>query len=143
VKISPISVISVLFLEDTMGIVYTTIKVRNPLKDQESIEVTAKVDTGATLLVISDQIAKEFTFPVIRTQTVKYANAETADRDVVWGVELEICGRKGIFEAIVEPNKQYPLIGAVVMETLDLIIEPRSFKVYPNPRSQLPMVEIE
>jgi clan AA aspartic protease len=126
-----------------MGIVYTTIKVRNPLKDQESIEVTAKVDTGATLLVISDQIAKEFTFPVIRTQTVKYANAETADRDVVWGVELEICGRKGIFEAIVEPNKQYPLIGAVVMETLDLIIEPRSFKVYPNPRSQLPMVEIE
>ncbi len=29
------------------------------------------------------------------------------------------------------------------METLDLIVEPRSLEVYPNPRSHLPMAEIE
>lgn len=58
-------------------------------------------------------------------------------------VEVEICGRKGWFEAIVEPKKKYPLIGAIVMESLDLIVEPRSMGVYPNPRSRLPMAEIE
>jgi hypothetical protein len=47
------------------------------------------------------------------------------------------------FEAVVEPNKRYALVGAIVMETLDLIVEPRSLQLYPNPRSKLPMAEIE
>jgi hypothetical protein len=53
---------------------------------------------------------------VIRKQTVKYANEETSQRDIVGIVEVEVCGRKGWFEAIVEPKKQYALLGAVVME---------------------------
>jgi len=126
-----------------MGIVYTTIKVGNPLKDKEFVKLEGKVDTGATLLVLPEDVVKEFEFPVVRRQTVKYANEETADRDIVWGVEVEICERRGIFEAVVEPKKKYPLIGAVVMESLDLIIEPRSMGIYPNPRSKLPMAEIE
>jgi len=48
-----------------------------------------------------------------------------------------------VFEAIVEPKKKYALIGAVVMETLDLIVEPRSLGIYPNSRSVLPMAEVE
>lgn len=126
-----------------MGIVYTNIKLRNALTDSETVELNAKVDTGATLLVIPGDVSKEFEFPIIRKQNVKYANEETAERDVVWGVEVEICDRKGIFEAIVEPKKRYTLVGAIVMETLDLIVEPRSLQIYPNPRSKLPMAEIE
>ncbi len=126
-----------------MGIIYTTIKIRNPLTESEFIELNGKVDTGATLLVLPGDVAKKFSFPKIRREIVKYANEETAERDIVWGVELEICGRKGMFEAIVEPKKSYALIGAVVMESLDLIVEPRSLAIYPNPRSDLPMAEIE
>ncbi|MEW6609225.1 MAG: hypothetical protein AB1414_17570 [bacterium] len=126
-----------------MGIVYTTIKLRNPLKDKPAVEIDAKVDTGATLLVLPEKIVKEFDFSIIRKDTVKYANEEIAQRDIVGVVEVEICDRKGWFEAIVEPKKEYPLIGAVVMESLDLIVEPRSFGIYPNPRSKLPMAEIE
>ncbi|HEO64572.1 MAG TPA: hypothetical protein ENI73_01760 [Spirochaetes bacterium] len=105
-----------------MGIIYTTIKIRNPLTESEFIELNGKVDTGATLLVLPGDVAKKFSFPKIRREIVKYANEETAERDIVWGVELEICGRKGMFEAIVEP---------------------RSLAIYPNPRSDLPMAEIE
>ncbi len=126
-----------------MGMVYTNIKLRNALTDREAVKLNAKVDTGATLLVIPGDVSEEFQFPIIRKQIVKYANEETAEKDVVWGVEVEICDRKGIFEAVVEPNKRYALVGAIVMETLDLIIEPRSLRVYPNPRSELPMAEIE
>jgi len=126
-----------------MGIVYVTARIRHPLQDIPPADVQAKVDTGATLLVLPQAVADEFAFPVIRKQSVKYANEETAERDVVWGVEVELCGRKGIFEAVVEPKKKYALIGAVVMESLDLIVEPRSLGVYPNPRSDLPMAEIE
>ena len=123
--------------------VYTNIKLKNALTDSEAVELDAKVDTGATLLVIPGDVSEEFQFPIIRKQNVKYANAETAQRDVVWGVEVEICDRKGVFEAVVEPNKRYALVGAIVMEALDLIVEPRSLQIYPNPRSKLPMAEIE
>ena len=139
---------------ETMGHVYTTIKIRNPLTKSKIVEIDAKVDNGATMLVLPGSIAKELNFPKIRKQVVKYlpcgissiqqgANEEIAEKQVIWGFELEICNRKGIFEAVIEPKKTYPLIGAIVMETLDLIIEPRSLKIYPNPRSKLPMAEIE
>jgi len=126
-----------------MGIVYSSIKVRNPLKRKAAVEIKAKVDTGATLLVLPGQVAEDFGFKAIRKETVKYANEDTAERDVVGVVEVELCGRKGWFEAVVEPKKNCALIGAVVMESLDLIVEPRSLGIYPNPRSKLPMAEIE
>lgn len=124
-----------------MGIIYTNIKLRNALTDSEAVELKAKVDTGATLLVIPGDVSEEFEFPIIRRQNVKYANEETAEKDVVWGVEVEICDRKGVFEAIVEPKKRYALVGAIIMETLNLIIEPRSLQIYPNPRSIFPWLK--
>lgn len=127
-----------------MGITYTTLKIRNPLTNSEVIEMSAKVDTGATMLVLPESLTTQLNFPKIRKQVVKYANEETAERDIVAGVEVEICGRKGWFEAIVEPKKTYALLGCVIMETLDLIVEPRELGIYPNPRSPtLPMAEIE
>ncbi|MBI3269051.1 MAG: hypothetical protein HYZ53_08510 [Planctomycetes bacterium] len=126
-----------------MGLVYTMVKLRNPTTAQVLTEVRAKLDFGATLAVLPGDLAAWYKFPVIRRQTVKYANEETAERDVVGMVEIEICGRTGWFEAIVEPKKTYPLIGAVVMESLDLILEPRGLGVYPNPRSVQPMAEVE
>jgi clan AA aspartic protease len=126
-----------------MGLIYTDIKLRNPMNGQPALEIKAKVDTGATLLVIPGSVAQAFNFPLLRKQNVKYANEEVAERDVVWGVEIEICGRKGVFEAVVEPKKDYVLIGAVVMESLDLLASPRNLSAYPDPRSNLPMAEIE
>lgn len=57
---------------------------------------------------------------------------------------MEVCQRKGVFEAIIEPRKKYALLGAIVMEALDLIVDPRGLQIYPNPRSpNMPMAEIE
>ncbi|MBI4658282.1 MAG: hypothetical protein HY735_05430 [Verrucomicrobia bacterium] len=126
-----------------MGVFNATVKLRNATSPSDVLELPAKVDTGATLLVLPQIIADQLKLTSIRRQRVKHANEETADRDVVGVVELEVCGRKGWFEAIVEPKKSYALMGAVVMETLDLIVEPRQMKVYPNPRSIIPMAEIE
>lgn len=126
-----------------MGTIYTILKIRNPLTNSEIVELEAKVDTGATLLVWPESTALHFNFPKIRKQIVKYTNEETAERDIVCGVEVEVCGRKGWFEAIVEPGKKYALLGTIVMDTLDLIIDPRGLQIYPNPRSpSLPMAEI-
>ena len=127
-----------------MGIFYETILVRNVLIGGEPVELSVKVDTGATMLVLPGWLQQQLQFPVIRTQVVRYANEETAEREVVYGIEATICERKGVFEAVVEPEKRYGLLGAIVMEALDLIADPRSQKLYVNPRSpQIPMAEIE
>lgn len=126
-----------------MGLVYTKIKIRNLLTKSDYLEIDSKIDAGATLLVIPEKVVKELDLPIIRQQNVKYANEDVQERSVVWGVEVTLCGRTGVFEAIVEPKKNYALTGAVVMEALDLIVEPRSLGIYPNPRSSLPMAEIE
>lgn len=127
-----------------MGVVCTAVRVRNAMVPGSApVELQAKVDGGATLLVLPGELAQELGLPFIRRQTVKYASEQTAERDVVGMVEVEVCGRKGWFEAVVEPSKKYALLGAVVTESLDLIVEPRSLGVYANPRSSLPMAEIE
>lgn len=126
-----------------MGVTYTTLKIKNPITNTEQLELSAKVDTGATLLVLPEDIVKALGLTVIRKQTVKYANEETSERDIVGVVEVEVCGRKGWFEAVAEPKKKYALIGAIVIKSLDLIVEPRGLQIYPNPRSNLPMAEIE
>jgi predicted aspartyl protease len=127
-----------------MGIFYETILVRNILKGGEPIELTVKVDTGATMLVLPGWLQEQLQFPVIRRQLVRYANEEAAEREVVYGVEVTVCGRTGVFEAVIEPAKRYGLLGAIVLEALDLIADPRSQRLYVNPRSpDLPMAEIE
>ena len=127
-----------------MGITFCRIKVRNPIEGTEQEELDAKVDTGATMLVIPLNLAQKHKFPKIRKQKVVYADGRTAEKDVVWGVEVEILGRKGVFDAIVEEKRDTVLVGAIVLEELDLIVEPRGRKVFPNPRSKdMPMSEVE
>ena len=127
-----------------MGVAFTTVKIRNIITGSEPLELRVKVDSGATMLVIPGWVQEKLNFPTIRKQQVKYADERTELRDVVYGVEVEVCGRKGVFDAIVEPRKEYGLLGAIVMEELDLIIEPRELKLYPNPRSpDVPMAEVE
>ena len=127
-----------------MGVTFTTIKIKNIIADSEEVELRVKVDSGATMLVIPGWIQESLNFPVIRKQQVKYANEKTETKDVVYGVEVEVCGRKTVATAVVEPQKKYGLLGAIIMEELDLIVEPRGLRIYPNPRSpDLPMAEIE
>lgn len=127
-----------------MGVFHEMITVRNVMTDSEPLQLSTKVDTGDTMLVIPGWLQERLQFPVIRTQNVCYANETTAERIVVHGVEITVCGRKGVYNAVIEPDKSYGLLGAIIMEELDLIPDPRGLKLYPNPRSpEMPMAEIE
>ena len=127
-----------------MGVFYELVPVRNVISNGSTVELSVKVDTGATLLVLPGWLQEQMQFPVVRRHRVRYATEETAERDVVYGVEISVCGRRGVFEAVIEPEKRYGLLGAIVMETLDLIADPRSQRLYENPRSpDMPMAEVE
>ena len=45
---------------------------------------------------------------------------------------VEIMGRHGTFRAIVAPNRREPLIGAIVLEDLDLLVDCSKQRVHPR-----------
>jgi hypothetical protein len=63
---------------------------------------------------------------------VRYADNRTARRPIVRDMWLELCGRGSDFTAVVEPDWQDALIGAIVLEELDLIVDCTRGEVRPR-----------
>ena len=81
------------------------------------------VDSGAAKLVLPASTAEQLGVHTMGEATVRYADQRTATRPVVEEVRLELLGRHGTFSAIVEPDRTTALIGAIVLEDLDLLVD--------------------
>jgi predicted aspartyl protease len=90
------------------------------------------VDTGASYLVLPKSVAAQLGVPSAGKATVRYDDRRKAKRSVVENVRVELLGRHGSFKAIVEPNRDDVLIGAIVLEDLDLLVDCRTQKLHPR-----------
>ncbi len=81
------------------------------------------VDTGATRLVIPADVAKQLGAREVGDMQVRYADRRTATRKLVDDVQVELLGRQANFRATVEPDRTSALIGAIVLEDLDLVVD--------------------
>jgi clan AA aspartic protease len=97
--------------------------------------VRALVDTRATLLSLPEDVVKELGLPVIGRRGVRYADGRRKSVRCVGGLLIEICGRVMSCDALVEPVGTMPLVGQIPLEGLDLIVDPKSQEVRPNPDS--------
>lgn len=78
----------------------------------------------------------------VRDVKVRYGN-NFETNGVCGAVMVELKGRVGIFEALAEAAGSQPLVGQIVLESLDLTVDPRTRTVAPNPLSpDTPLVEI-
>jgi predicted aspartyl protease len=139
--------------EKTMGRIDVTVKLANnvdivlaesgksPAKPVR-IEVVGIVDTGAARLVLPKRVADELHLTPAGTTNVRYADQRKAVRPMVKNVWLELLGRSGVFTAIVEPKRDTALIGAIVLEDLDLIADCTTQTVHPrDPRGIVSEIE--
>jgi clan AA aspartic protease len=107
-----------------------------------SVELTALVDTGATMLVLPADVVAALGLHAQGTRRVRYPNGEVAERPWVGNVEIEILGRKTVCTALVEGAGNVALIGQVPLEELDLLVDPRSRELLVNPLSpDVPLVD--
>ena len=90
------------------------------------------VDTGATRLVLPAKAVHDLDLRPAGTTTVRYGDHRLAQREMVKEVWLSIMGREGIFSAIVEPGRDTVLIGAIVLEELDLLVDCGLQRLYPR-----------
>jgi predicted aspartyl protease len=95
-------------------------------------ELTGVVDTGSALLVLPADVADRLGLPKTGDALIHYADRRSATRTLVDQVGIELFGRRGTFTAILEPARTTALIGAIVLETLDLLVDCKTNKLYPR-----------
>ncbi len=96
------------------------------------LELDGVVDTGATRLVLPKAVVDQLGLPASGKIGVRYADQRRSKRTLVQNVWLAMQGRHGIFSAIVEPQRKDALIGAIVMEELDFVVDCIGQKVVPR-----------
>jgi len=118
-------------------------RLTNLFDSTKTREVEAVVDTGTTMLVLPQDVVNELGLRRIGERRVRYASNQIQLKPVYRGVILKLKGRDGIFDVLCEVEGSQPLLGQIVLEALDLIVDPITKIVIPNPRSpDMPMTEI-
>jgi len=126
-----------------MGKVIEKVRVTNYNDPAKSTEVDAVIDTGATMVVLPQDIVDGLGLKKIRETKVRYANNKLESRSIYGVATIELKGRSANLDVLAEVAGSQPLIGQVLLELLDLVVDPRTRTVMVNPRSpEMPMVEI-
>ena len=112
------------------------------LENVKHIVVSGVVDSGAARLVLPKHVADQLQLTVDGEVTVRYADHREEKRPRVSGVWLELNGRNGLFSAVVEPGRSDALIGAIVLEELDLLVDCTTQSLYPRDPNTI-VAEIE
>ena len=126
-----------------MGRVTEKVKLTNFVAPEKSVVIEALIDTGAMMLVLPQNTVDALGLRKMQERTVRYADNRTKVRSIYGGVIVDINGRSDLFSVIAEAEGTQPLVGQIVLEQLDLIVDPVARKVMPNPRSpDMPMVDL-
>src|SRR5258708_27346241 len=96
------------------------------------VQILGLVDSGASRLVLPQSVVKKLGLAPIGKTAVRYADQRRAVRKEVGDVWLKLLDRKGEFTAVVEPKRKDALIGAIVMEVLDLVIDCTTQQLHPR-----------
>jgi clan AA aspartic protease len=128
-----------------MGLVYAEIDLANggdmylfrqDLLGEEKIKqvtVNALVDSGAYMLCINENIKAQLDLPVIEKQFSRMADETLLELEVVGPVEIRFENRSTTVRAMVLPGNSEVLLGAIPMEDMDVLIDPKRQRLIVNP----------
>jgi len=104
----------------------------------------ALVDTGAVMLMLPEDIVKILGLKTKRSVIVTYADERKESRDVAGPVIIKIKDRFMTTECVIGPALSEPLIGQIVLETLDLIVDCQRQTLSTRPESPLyPLLKLK
>ena len=121
-----------------MGMVYENITLKNAFDEKDfrrgfikegeirQIKVLALVDTGAETLIINDAMRQELGLELVGERKVSYANESGEWCKITEPVEIYWKDRSAVTRAIVVPGITEPLLGAIPLEELNVMVDPRT-----------------
>ena len=117
-----------------MGLVTAKLVLSNPREPSLApIEVAALADTGSVFLCIPEHVRLQLKLDVLETREVKLADGSRATYPYVGPLVVRFKNRTGFMGALVLGDEV--LLGAIPMEEMDLVVNPRDRTVDVNPES--------
>jgi clan AA aspartic protease len=117
-----------------MGLVTTKLQLSNPRRPElAALEVPALADTGSVFLCIPEHVRLQLELDVLEQREVKLADGSRATYPYVGPIVLRFKNRSGFVGALVIGDEV--LLGAIPMEEMDLVVNPRDRSVDVNPDS--------
>jgi len=128
-----------------MGLVYAEVELINGADmanassnfiEKDSIrkmKVNMLVDSGAYMLAINENIQQQLQLPVVEKRIFELAGGQSVEYDVVSQVELRFKNRRCLVDAVMLPGDSEPLLGAIPMENMDVLIDPKQQELIVNP----------
>jgi clan AA aspartic protease len=133
--------------EDFVGEVRVTVTLEN-LIDRElakrdiiadgavrAVTVDILVDTGASMLVLPRDIVESLGLDMRERAIVEYADGRHEEVDIAGTVLLSVSGRSAETRCVVGPARTEPLLGQIVLEMLDLLVDCPRHQLVPRPES--------
>ncbi len=128
-----------------MGLVYADLEIINTIdialakksiigeEEIKSLRVNALVDTAAYNMCINEIIQSQLELPFVEKRTGVLANGEIETYDLVGPLTIKFKNRTTICNALVLPGNNEVLLGAIPMEDMDVIIDPKKQTLEVNP----------
>lgn len=93
------------------------------------------VDSGASMLAIPEFVKKQLDLRPVREIEAELVDGSSSTFEVVGPVEVRFENRRTLVEALVVPNSARVLLGAIPMEGMDVLIDPKREQLIVNPES--------
>ena len=116
-----------------MGLTYAVLRLTN-LFNRQQVQITALVDTGATFMCVTEEMALQLGFDLseVSQQTVTLADGHQRKVPKIAPIEIAFENRSYVTEAVVLGNEA--LLGVIPLEAMDLIVDPRQQVLIVNPQ---------
>jgi clan AA aspartic protease len=105
--------------------------------DIRTYSMDALIDTGSVMFLLPQDICEKLGLNIMNKFVVTYADERKEERNVAGMVEITLCERTMVTDCIVGPPNCEPLIGQLILERLDLIVDPNRQTIHPRPESPI------
>ena len=109
-----------------------------------SLKVQAVADTGAVMLVLPQDQVEALGLREMSKVIVTYADERKEERPLAGIVTVRVDKRSANVDCVVGPPASEPLLGQVVLEIMDLLVDCARGKLVPRPESPLlPLLKLK
>ncbi|MBI3098450.1 MAG: aspartyl protease family protein [Planctomycetes bacterium] len=100
-----------------------------------SRNVDAVVDTGAVMMLLPQDLVEDLGVDTKGKTIVTLTDESKRELSVARILSITVCGRTWETDSLVGPPGCTPLIGQLILERLDLIVDPAKRTLTPRPES--------
>lgn len=117
-----------------MGLIYANIELSNPVEAGiKPFNVRCLVDSGSTYLVLPQHVATQLSLKTLETREATIADGSSRTVPYAGPVRITFENRNCFVGALIMGDEV--LLGAVPMEDMDLVIQPKLLRLSVNPES--------